>query len=259
MGKGESFLEKSDEWVLKMDKVNKEYKELKVLKDVSFYVKNGEFVTLLGPSGSGKSTIFRIITNLTETSSGTLEINTPTHSSGKKKIAYMPQKDTLLPWKKLKDNIALPLLLKDISKEEAYKKVMELMPVFGLQGFEDYYPYQLSGGMKQRAALMRTFLIDSNLMLLDEPFAALDAITRTNLQEWLLEVWQNFNTSVLFVTHSIEEAIYLSDRIYVLSSQPGEIVLDLEINIPRPRKGEIMTSVEFNNYREILYKALRGK
>jgi ABC-type nitrate/sulfonate/bicarbonate transport system ATPase subunit len=248
----------NQEQILSLNQVNKNYDKLQVLNQVSFYVNEGEFVTLLGPSGSGKSTIFRIITGLTGIDSGNLEINTPLHSSGKNKIAYMPQKDTLLPWKKLKDNIALPLILKGVKKEEAWEKVKELIPVFGLEGFEEYYPNQLSGGMKQRASLMRTFLAESNLMLLDEPFASLDAITRTNLQEWLLEVWQKFNRSVLFVTHSIEEAIYLSDRIYVLSKQPGEIILELEINLPRPRKSDIMTSAEFNNYREILYKSLRG-
>ena len=248
----------NQEQVLSLNQVNKNYDKLQVLNQVSFYVNEGEFVTLLGPSGSGKSTIFRIITGLTGIDSGNLEINTPLHSSGKNKIAYMPQKDTLLPWKKLKDNIALPLILRGVKKEEAWEKVKELIPVFGLEGFEEYYPNQLSGGMKQRASLMRTFLAESNLMLLDEPFASLDAITRTNLQEWLLKVWQKFNRSVLFVTHSIEEAIYLSDRIYVLSKQPGEIILELEINLPRPRKSEIMTSAEFNNYREILYKSLRG-
>lgn len=248
----------NQEQVLSLNQVNKNYDKLQVLNQVSFYVNEGEFVTLLGPSGSGKSTIFRIITGLTGIDSGNLEINTPLHSSGKNKIAYMPQKDTLLPWKKLKDNIALPLILKGVKKEDAWEKVKEFIPVFGLEGFEEYYPNQLSGGMKQRASLMRTFLADSNLMLLDEPFASLDAITRTNLQEWLLEVWQKFNRSVLFVTHSIEEAIYLSDRIYVLSKQPGEIILELEINLPRPRKSDIMTSTEFNNYREILYKSLRG-
>jgi len=252
-------LNTDNNWVLSLEKVSKNYENLEVLKEVTFHVKEGEFVTLLGPSGSGKSTIFRIITGLTNIDSGNMELNTPLHSSGKNKIAYMPQKDTLLPWKKLKDNIALPLMLKGIKKEESYKKIESLISIFGLEGFDNYYPHQLSGGMKQRAALMRTFLVDSNLMLLDEPFASLDAITRTNLQEWLLEVWQNFNTSVLFITHSIEEAIYLSDRIYVLSKQPGEIVKDLKIDLPRPRDGEIMTSVEFNNYREVLYKALRGK
>ena len=242
--------------VLVLEKINKSYDRLEVLKDVSLKVRQGEFVTLLGPSGSGKSTIFRVITDLTRADSGTISI--AAGSGDKKRIAYMPQKDTLLPWKKLKDNIALPLVIKGEKPEEAQEKVRELISVFGLEGFEDYYPHQLSGGMKQRAALMRTFLIDSELMLLDEPFAALDAITRTNLQEWLLGVWQKFDRSVLFITHSIEEAIYLSDRIYVLSSQPGEIVLNLEIDLERPRKGEVMTSEKFNYYREILYRALRG-
>lgn len=244
--------------ILLMEKVNKSYGDLKVLKNINLYVAKGEFVTLLGPSGSGKSTIFRLITALGQADSGEIQINTPRHSSGRKKIAYMPQKDTLLPWKKLIDNIALPLIIKGIKKEEAHKRVRDLTPIFHLSGFEDYYPHQLSGGMKQRGALMRTFLTESNLMLLDEPFAALDAITRLNLQEWLLGVWENFNSSILFITHSIEEAIYLSDRIYVLSKQPGEIILEIEVKIPRPRTTETMTSASFNNYRDVLYKALRG-
>lgn len=245
--------------VLDFQKVNKKYGKLYVVKNIDFHVNEGEFVTLIGPSGSGKSTIFRIITALTEIESGKIVINTPSYSSGRKRLAYMPQKDTLLSWKKLIDNIALPLVLKGVKKDEAYQIVKEKISIFGLEGFENYYPHQLSGGMKQRAALMRTFLVESNLMLLDEPFAALDAITRVNLQEWLLEVWEKFNTSILFVTHSIEEAIYLSDRIYVLSKQPGEIVFEIEIKTPRPRSSNILTSEEFNNYRNILYKALRGK
>lgn len=244
--------------ILSFQDVNKSYGNLQVLKNINLHVNEGEIVTLLGPSGSGKSTVFRIITNLTEINSGNIVINTPSHPRGRKKIAYMPQKDTLLPWKTLIDNIALPLILQAYKKEEAYKKVKEIISIFNLEGFEDFYPHQLSGGMRQRGALMRTFLTESNLMLLDEPFAALDAITRLQLQEWLLGVWEKFDTSILFVTHSIEEAIYLSDRVYVLSKQPGEIILELKINIPRPRASEIMTSSEFNSYRNILYTALRG-
>ncbi len=245
-----------DGYVLQLKNIKKSYGELEVLEDINLEVKQGEFVTLLGPSGSGKSTIFRIITNLTQPEQGLVSI-TPNKSEQNQRIAYMPQKDTLLPWKQLIDNIALPLIIKGEDKHKARQTVRTMMKTFGLEGFESYYPNQLSGGMKQRAALMRTFLTDSDLMLLDEPFASLDAITRTNLQEWLLGVWQQFERSVLFITHSIEEAIYLSDRIYVLSSQPGQIVLSLPITIERPRDLSVMTSPEFNQYRDILYKTLR--
>ena len=240
--------------ILELEKVHKHFGSLEVLREISLQVKEGEFVSLLGPSGSGKSTLFRLITGLTPPDGGTIHIK---QKPGKLPLAYMPQKDTLLPWKTMEENIALPLLISGVGKKEALARVQELLPVFGLEGFAAYYPGQLSGGMKQRAALMRTFLAGADLMLLDEPFAAVDAITRTDLQSWLLEVWQTQRRSVLFVTHSVEEAIYLSDRIYVLSGQPGSLVLDLPITLPRPRSGSDMTSPEFNQYRDVLYATLR--
>ena len=157
----------------------------------------------------------------------------------------MPQQDLLLPWKTLLENCALPLLAEGKPRAESHRRVEKLLPVFGLAGFEGYYPGQLSGGMKQRAALLRTVLIDSNLMLLDEPFAALDTITRENLQEWMMSILHRFNRSVLFVTHSIDEAIYLSDRIYMISDRPGRIVTELMVGLPRPRSRTVVTSTGF--------------
>lgn len=241
----------SNDLLLNLEKINKSYGELEVLHDISLQVKQGEFVTLLGPSGSGKTSLFRIIAGLEQADRGQFFLR-------EEKIAYMPQDDSLLAWKNLEENIALPLILKGMKKEEIKEAYADLLPIFGLDGFEKYYPSQLSGGMKQRAALLRTFLTGADLLLLDEPFAALDAITRISLQEWLLKVWERFQSSILFVTHSIEEAIYLSDRIYVLSKQPGTITMEKKIDLARPRSPEMMTSEEFNQYRDLLYKALRG-
>lgn len=237
--------------LLLLENIGKDFGNLEVLKDINLEVKKGEFVSILGPSGSGKTSLFRIISGLDQADRGQIYREN-------KEIGYMPQDDSLLPWKNLEDNIALPLLLKGKEKEEIKEAYYDLLPFFGLEGFEKYYPSQLSGGMKQRAALLRTFLTGADLLLLDEPFAALDAITRISLQEWLLTVWEKFETSILFVTHSIEEAIYLSDRIYVLSRQPGRITMEKSLDLKRPRSPEMMTSKDFNDYRDLFYRALRG-
>ncbi|KUO51785.1 MAG: hypothetical protein APF76_15460 [Desulfitibacter sp. BRH_c19] len=248
--------------MLQLTKVSKTYTSrgnyLPVIRDISLHVNKGEFVSLLGPSGSGKSTLFRIISGLVKAEEGKVSIDGQEVLGNYISIVgYMPQKDLLLPWRTLIQNAALPLLVQKVSQKEAYLKVRELLPVFGLEEFENVFPKQLSGGMRQRAALLRTVLIDSNLMLLDEPFAALDALTREKLQEWLMGVLQLFNKSVLFITHSIDEAIYLSDRIYVISHRPGEIVLELKVEIQRPRDRKIVTTKEFINYKEELLEALR--
>jgi len=247
----------TNQTILQLTKVSKTYTSrgnyLPVIRDISLHVNKGEFVSLLGPSGSGKSTLFRIISGLVKAEEGKVSIDGQEVLGNYISIVgYMPQKDLLLPWRTLIQNAALPLLVQKVSQKEAYLKVRELLPVFGLEEFENVFPKQLSGGMRQRAALLRTVLIDSNLMLLDEPFAALDALTREKLQEWLMGVLQLFNKSVLFITHSIDEAIYLSDRIYVISHRPGEIVLELKVEIQRPRDRKIVTTKEFINYKEEL-------
>jgi len=166
----------------------------------------------------------------------------------------MYQKDLLLPWKKVIDNTTLPLIIKGESVREARKKVIPYLKLFGLEGFEYKYPFQLSGGMKQRAALLRTYMFSKDILLLDEPFAGLDAITRSKMQSWLLEVIEKVKASVLFVTHDIEEAIYLSDRIYVLTERPAQIKEEVAIHLPRPREREIVTSTQFNRIkRHILF------
>ena len=246
-----------------LDKINSTYysgeQKLPVLESVSLRVEAGEFVSVLGPSGSGKSTILKIAAGLLKPDEGRVFIDDTDVTGQSRLVGYMPQQDLLFPWKTLKQNAVMPLIAAGSGKHKAYARVEELLPVFGLAGFADYYPQQLSGGMRQRAALLRTMLIDSDLMLLDEPFASLDALTRDNLQGWLLEIWDRFKRSVLFVTHSIDEAIYLSDRIYVISERPGRIVLEQTISLPRPREKTVVTTPKFAAYKQLLINALANR
>lgn len=230
--------------------------ELKVLDNISLKLFDGEFISLIGPSGCGKSTIFNLICGLEGEFKGDIFIEGALLANSSKNFAYMPQKDLLMPWKKLQDNIVLPLEIKGVGKDKSYEEVEKLIPLFGLKGFENAYPSELSGGMKQRAALLRTFLIDSDIMLLDEPFGALDAINRDKMQRWLMDVWDKFRRSVIFITHSIDEAIFLSDRIYVLSDRPADVKLDLKIDLERPRVSSIVTSQKFIEYKALLLDAL---
>lgn len=232
---------------------------LPVLDNVSLKVGEGEFVSLLGPSGSGKSTVLKIAAGLLEPDRGRVIYRERDVTGEPRRVGYMPQQDMLFPWKTLAQNAALPLLCAGSGKRDAAARVEEMLPLFGLEGFGDYYPYQLSGGMRQRSALMRTMLIESNLWLLDEPFAALDALTRENLQGWLLRIWERFNGAVLFVTHSIDEAIYLSDRVYMISNRPGRIILEEVINLPRPRPRSLITTAQFAAYKETLLRTLAGE
>lgn len=230
--------------------------QLPVLNNISLNVGTGEFVSVLGPSGSGKSTILKIASGLLKPNRGQVLIDSKDITGKPQLVGYMPQQDLLFPWKTLKQNAAMPMLARGSGKNKAFTRVEELMPLFGLDGFSDYYPYQLSGGMRQRAALLRTMLIESDLMLLDEPFGALDALTREYLQDWLLEIWGRFKRSVLFVTHSIDEAVYLSDRIYVITERPGKIALEKRIEIKRPRSKTVITTSLFSSYKQLLINAL---
>ncbi|KJS17256.1 MAG: ABC transporter, partial [Peptococcaceae bacterium BRH_c4b] len=160
-------------------------------------------------------------------------------------VSYMPQKDYLLPWRTVLDNVILAREVAGVNRNEAKSEARELMPLFGLTGFENSFPSELSGGMRQRAALMRTALARRSVWLLDEPFGALDAITRSKMQQWLLEVWNSFRQTVFFVTHDIDEALFLSDRVYVLTPRPSRVSLHLEVDLPRSRSAEILTEPRF--------------
>ena len=237
---------------IKIKNISKKIGELKILEDINMEIKKGEFVSILGPSGCGKSTLFKLITKLLEIDLGKIELG----KSNGGAISYMPQKDLLLPWKTLYENASIPLEISGVKKEKWEKIIFPLIEEFGLKGFEDKYPNELSGGMRQRAGLLRSFLIDSELMLLDEPFGALDALTRSSMQEWLLKIWEKHGRTVLFITHDIDEAIYLSDKIYVFSTRPGRILKEIEVKFSRPRKKEIITTPKFMEYKKEIMESL---
>ncbi len=248
---------------IQMLKIRKDFKSsqelLKVLGDISLFVNPGEFVSIIGPSGCGKSTVFQILTGLETYDEGQIKIDNIPLEKWHKKMSYMQQKDLLMPWRTVIENVLLPLEIQGAKKKDALNRVKELLPVFGLDGFDNAYPHQLSGGMRQRAALLRTVLTDSEIMLLDEPFGALDAINRSLMQQWLLEIWERFTHSVLFVTHDIEEAIFLSDRVYVLSQRPAKVVKEITIDFPRPRKKEFLVLPEFLEYKKSVLAALEPR
>jgi ABC-type nitrate/sulfonate/bicarbonate transport system ATPase subunit len=216
------------------------------LDRVDLSVHRGEFVTLVGPSGCGKSTLFNILVGLLPPDVGgeiRLDGRREDHPLGK--IAFMPQRDLLLPWRTVLDNAILALEVQGERRETARRHAAQLFGEFGLQGFERHYPQQLSGGMRQRVALMRTFLFDREVMLLDEPFGALDALTRAMLQRWLLAVWSKFQRTIVFVTHDVDESIFLGDRVLIMTARPGRIKLEVEVTLPRPRDPSMLTAPEF--------------
>ena len=223
------------------------------LDDVSFKVMPGEFVTIIGASGSGKSTLFNLCVGLLEPDEGEILIDGEKPENRTGMVGYMPQRDLLLPWRSVLDNVLIPLEIQGIPKRESRQKAKEMLPHFGLETFESEYPSALSGGMRQRAALLRTWLTGRSTMLLDEPFGALDALTRKELQNWLLRVWQEFERTVMFITHDVEEAVYLADRVIVLSARPGKIKRELKIDLPRPRRQRMIAEPEFGKLvRELL-------
>ncbi|AGL03082.1 ABC transporter ATP-binding protein [Desulfoscipio gibsoniae] len=232
---------------------------LPVLDNVSLQVLEGEFVSLIGPSGCGKSTLFNIICGLTAPDRGRVLLGDQYGVPAGEVVAYMPQKDLLLPWRTVLDNVILARRAVGRDRIAVQHEARELMPLFGLAGFENCYPAELSGGMRQRAALMRTVLARRRVLLLDEPLGALDAITRTRMQQWLLKVWNNFKQAVLFVTHDIDEAIFLSDRVYVLTPRPARVCMHLPVRLPRPRRAELFTAPDFLALKRKIMCALQVK
>lgn len=245
---------------LSVDSLAKDYLQGKTtihtLSHISLYVKKGEFVSILGPSGCGKTTLFNIIAGLLKPTSGHITIDGKQDENTLGKSGYMRQKPLLLPWLTVQENVMLGLTLKKIPKDEAVKKTQTLLKRFDLDSFAQSLPPTLSGGMAQKAATLRTILYSTDLLLMDEPFAALDALTRLSMQMWLLDVWKQFASSVLFITHDIREAILLSDRIYVLSQRPAKIVQEMIVPLPRPRKKEHASDPQALKLQQILENRL---
>jgi ABC-type nitrate/sulfonate/bicarbonate transport system ATPase subunit len=215
------------------------------LRDISLKVMPGEFVTIIGASGSGKSTLFNLCVGLLEPDEGSIIIDGNAPRSRMGMLGYMPQRDLLLPWRSVLDNVLLPLDVRHVARRESRQKAIEMLERFGLNSFEHDYPSSLSGGMRQRAALLRTWLTGCDTLLLDEPFGALDALTRRELQDWLLKVWHELGRTVLFITHDVEEAVYLADRVIVLSARPGSVKGELIVDLPRPRRQRMIAEPEF--------------
>lgn len=217
------------------------------LRDVSLKVMPGEFVTIIGASGSGKSTLFNLCVGLLEPDKGSILINGNETESRLGMLGYMPQRDLLLPWRSVLDNVLVPQDIKGVPRRESRQKALKMFQRFGLESFERDYPSSLSGGMRQRAALLRTWLTDCDTLLLDEPFGALDALTRKELQDWLLRVWDEYGRTVVFITHDVEEAVYLGDRVIVLSARPGTVKRELAVDLPRPRRQGMVAEPRFGS------------
>lgn len=221
--------------------------EVLALKDVSVNIKKGEFISLLGPSGCGKTTLLRIIADLIQPTKGTIKIAGSSAREARlaQKYGIVFQSPVLYDWRKVKKNITLPLEIMKVNKEEQEKRADKLLELVGLSKFKDKYPWQLSGGMQQRVAIARALAMEPEILLMDEPFSALDEFSRERLNEELLAIWSKVGSTVIFVTHSIPEAIFLSDRVFVLSPHPGRLTKIVDIPLPRPRTAEMRESPEF--------------
>jgi ABC-type nitrate/sulfonate/bicarbonate transport system ATPase subunit len=208
-------------------------------------VQAGKFISLIGPSGCGKSTIFNIVAGLQLPTTGRVLVDGVDATGTIGRVGYMLQKDLLLPWRTVIDNVALGMEIRGVPIKEARERALPLLQRYGLGGFEHRYPSALSGGMRQRAALLRTLMVDTEVVLLDEPFGALDAQTKAQMHEWLLQLFEDFGRTVIFVTHDVEEAIFLSDDIYVMASRPGRVVDKMPVDLPRPRERALVSSPRF--------------
>ena len=242
--------------ILKAQNISKSFGEKQVLSDVSITLNKGEIVSLLGVSGAGKTTLFNILSGIYKADTGNVYLNGEDITGKPGKVSYMLQKDLLFPYRKVIDNVCLPLIINGAKKKEAREKALPLFKVFDIEGTEFKYPDQLSGGMRQRAALLRTYLSSNGVALLDEPFSALDTITRTKIHKWYLDVMGQIDLSTVFITHDIDEAIILSDRIYILSGTPGTIANEIVIDEKKPRRDDFNLTDELLAYKREIVRLL---
>ncbi|OUJ19501.1 ABC-type nitrate/sulfonate/bicarbonate transport system ATPase component [Methanonatronarchaeum thermophilum] len=234
---------------IEIKNLNKTYnqkKPIKALQNVNLTIKQGEFTCLVGPSGCGKSTLLRIIAGLEQPTKGKTLIQGKPIKKPTPKTGLVFQEYTLFPWRTVTQNIEFGLEIQNTPKKQRKKIAKQYTKLVGLQGFEDNYPHQLSGGMKQRVSIARTLANNPTVLLMDEPFGALDAQTRNQMQKELLKIWQKTKKTILFVTHNVDEAVYLADKITIMTQRPGTIKNTIKINLPRERD---RTSPQFNNYR----------
>lgn len=237
--------------------VTMSYDQETIIEDVSIELHDRELVCLLGASGGGKTTLFNVISGLQQPDKGNVFLNEREITGQPGNISYMLQKDLLLPYKTIEDNVALPLLIKGEKKKAARAKVSGFFEEFGLEGTQKKYPHQLSGGMRQRAALLRTYMFSGDAALLDEPFSALDTLTKSEMHKWYLDVMDKIHLSTLFITHDIDEAILLSDRIYLLGGKPGKITDEIVIREPKPRRKDFNLTEEFLEYKRMILDKLQ--
>lgn len=238
--------------ILRAENISVQYGDKVIIEDINMHLEKGEIVSLLGVSGSGKTTLFNVLSGLLTPVSGKVYLEEEDITSKPGNISYMLQKDLLLPHKKVIDNVAIPLVLEGTSKKDAREQAGELFEQFGLEGTQFQYPNELSGGMRQRAALLRTYLSSKGVALLDEPFSALDMITKSNIHKWYLDVMSKIDLSTIFITHDIDEAIVLSDRIYVLGGKPGHIIDEITIEDKKPRPEDYYLTDSFLKYKRLI-------
>lgn len=239
---------KNEKFVIQVNNITKSFGDRKVLDGVSMKLRHNEIISVLGISGSGKTTLFNLIAGMLIPDEGEV--------ISESKMGYMMQKDLLMTWKTVIENISLPLILKGVNKEAAFEKTSGYLEQFGLEGTKDSYPDMLSGGMRQRAALLRTYLQSGEVLLLDEPFSSVDAITRHQLHQWLLSIYDKLSLSIILITHDIEEALLLSDRIYILAGNPARMAEEIILKETRTGRFDALSSDERNHARERIYSIL---
>ncbi|HEK9101586.1 ABC transporter ATP-binding protein [Bacillus pfraonensis] len=228
---------------LQINDVVKAFDGKNVLEKISASIQEGEFVSFVGPSGCGKSTLLNLIASVEEATSGEVIYN-DTLVQKQDIVSYMPQQDLLLPWRSALQNIVLPLEIDGKAKKERLAEGMEALEQFGLAEYANHYPDALSGGMRQRISFLRTYLCEKPIMLLDEPFGKLDAFTKMEVHRWLLDSWHQEKQTIVMVTHDLDEAILLSDRVFILSQRPATVIGEVRVNLPRPRTMDMLTSIE---------------
>lgn len=241
--------------LLSLENVTKSFSNKKIIDGVSLKVKEREFVSMIGPSGSGKSTLFHLIGGIITADEGAIELNGIRINGQRGSISYMPQAPSLFPWRTILQNVLLGQELKGIKDME---KAMHMIEKAGLKDYTHSYPSQLSGGMKQRVSFIRALLSPQPLILLDEPFSALDELTRLDMQKWLLSIWGEYRKTILFITHNIDEALFLSDRIVVLSEKPATIINEFCIPFQRPRHEDLLLTNEFLTWKRKIHSAFQS-